>query len=399
MWKPIENIVCIEFGSDVWKTYTPMEFLKKKKCTLQDRNRASITQLDRNTKEIGFKKFAVQCYGGLVDAHIELLREGLEENGIYLPIVFCDYDPNLPPEIYRLHIGFETWEANHFTQKNFLELLGSVIGAYQLSGHSKIDIRNLLDRGIELLSRQEYQEAMECFQLSYFWSSLNDSLMIEKIHAVNNMALIHVLNGRRDFSIYMLSEAIKLCDLGAFHDPLLRYLTANNLGLALMNAGNHKEAHQVFEVACRNAMNVGDNNAIINALFNGCICVLMSGEYEQAAEGFEKLIAMVEQVFPEDKDYILRINRLCIMAYKASKEEYKEKFLEQLNKNQELQQELRMLGLKHLLVKTTLSLLLDGGKTYLGWKFKVYGNNYDIKKVIIGKEINANVIQNRFISE
>lgn len=126
---------------------------------------------------------------------------------------------------------------------------------------------------------------------------------------------------------------------------------------------------------------MGDSGAQITALVNRDCCFLFQEKYEIAAEELEKIVQLMKTDMPSEKETIQGLTELCVYAYKCSKEEYKKRFIEQLEINKDLQKKLKRVSLAHAVLNNTMSLVVNSLSSYFTWKIKLFDKPAEIEPI------------------
>lgn len=377
MWDPKKHLVYIELGKNVMIRYTPMAFLKKKWNSAKEKSWAKPFQIDAVSGLENYKDLVAQGYGGLVNAHVGLLQNRLQQEGIILSQVDGEYNEKLAPDEFIVHVGFEAWRFNQ-NEVDLMKAMNAIIRTYRIQDYSQKGIRELIDSGIYLMDVQDYQSAMGSFQKAYYGASLDKGLLVERLHAMNDMAMIYLINNEYDRSFILSREAFVLSQSPECYDPVVKYVSMNNHAVVLAQQTRHEDAANVFAKAAVTAKALGEHGAQIDALLSRDYCLMFAGKYETAAEELQKLVALTKEVIPSDKDFIQEITELCAYSYKMSKEKYKALFTEELIKNQKLQCKLKAMSLKYAVAEKVLSLAVEVAKIYFLWKV----NSFDRQRFL-----------------
>lgn len=339
-----------------------------------------------------YKSSVGQGYGNLFNAHLLLLQEKLRKEGILFPEVEGNYAESLPPDNYRLHVGFDVWECDQ-NQTDIIKMMESVIRTYyRLSNYSKQEIQKLISQGIRFINTREFQDAMSCFKKAYYGASLNAGMLVERLYAMNNMALIYSVNDMYDHSFFVTYTAFKLSKRQDCYDPVAKYITANNHAFALAKKNRYEDAGKVYAITALLAKNMGDSDAQITALVNRDCCFLFQEKYEIAAEELEKTVQLMKTDMPSEKETIQELTELCVYAYKCSKDEYKKRFIEQLEINIDLQKKLKRVSLAHAVLNNAMSLVVNSVSSYFTWKIKLFDKSAEIE-LIEANQSNQEIIE------
>lgn len=225
--------------------------------------------------------------GQLVEITDQLQAEVLEKEGLQVPGVLWQFNPQLKATEVIIRIGLETHSGE---VHNFGEIFGIIVERCRFFGERAPDrktIRGLLDESLGQIGRDDYQGAFE-LQTAVYYGCARQGLEHEMSRCLSDSGLIFAKNADIERAKLALYRAWELCSSPNMMDIALKSQIAYNAAQIALIERDLQKAFELFFESGTAAKNLGFSHGTFMALTG-------IGQVAALAESWDLALSVLEQ--------------------------------------------------------------------------------------------------------
>ncbi|GFI17943.1 hypothetical protein IMSAGC009_03115 [Lachnospiraceae bacterium] len=233
------------------------------------------------------------------------LKDKLEQEGIILPRVLFVPSPELPPKMFRITLGVAADDFDVY-KDNYLAALEGKVRAYQIPNLTKESVGRLLNESLGYMLQKKFQEAMEVSMRVYYLGSQVE-YSTARVASLLNMAGICLLNSKYEEAYTAARQAQLLVEKDGFYDPYLKFCVHKTIANVAALNKSYKDSAELFYQAYLDIEPSGDEQYIIDALYNEASVLMVMNSYKECTNVLDKIVSYIKNSDEYDKEILLKL--------------------------------------------------------------------------------------------